>query len=80
MRTAKYLIIKKMLQTSLTIIYFINVAQKLEPELGECNSSYQDYLKNPNESSFFLGETELGEIIDFINELKIEKSPSTYMA
>ena len=58
--------------------YFINVAQKLESELGECNSSYQDYLKNPNESSFFLGETEPGEILDFINELKIEKSPDIY--
>ena len=37
--------------------YYINVAQNLIKEMGESNTEFQDYLKNPNEHSFFLNET-----------------------
>ena len=36
--------------------YFVNVAQKLVSNMGNSNTKYQDYLKNPNESSLFLIE------------------------
>ena len=34
--------------------YLINVAQNLLKDIGESNNKFQDYLKNPNENSFFL--------------------------
>ena len=42
--------------------YYINVAQNLIKEMGESNTEFQDYLKNPNEHSFFLNETTPDEI------------------
>ena len=33
--------------------YFVNVSQNLLKGLRETNNQFQDYLKNPNEHSFF---------------------------
>ena len=33
--------------------YFINVAGKLSAKIQNKNTKFQDYLKNPNESSLF---------------------------
>lgn len=58
--------------------YFINVAQNLASKLGEANTKYQDYLKNPNKSSFFLYETDPGEILGLIRQLELNKSSDIY--
>ena len=42
--------------------YFVNVSQNLLKGLGEMNNQFQDYLKNPNEHSFFLRETTPDEV------------------
>ena len=42
------------------------------------NSKFQDYLKNPNRSTFFLNETEPGEIMKIINNLDTKKSGDIY--
>ena len=42
--------------------YLINVAQNLLKDLEESNNKFQDYIKNPNENSFFLKEIEPDEI------------------
>ena len=42
--------------------YFINVVQNLWKDLGKSNSKFRDYLKNPNENSLFVKETESDEI------------------
>ena len=50
--------------------FFLNVAGKLCEKIEKKNSKYQDYLKNPNESSFFLKETEPGDFVKIINKLQ----------
>ena len=47
-------------------IFFINIAKKLVDQLGEPNTEFQDYLKNPSESSFFIKEIEPYEVTKFI--------------
>ena len=37
--------------------YFVNVAKNLLKDIGVSNSKSQDFLKNPNEHSFFISET-----------------------
>ena len=41
---------------------FINVAENLLKDLGDTNNQFQDYLKNLNEHSLFLKETEPEEV------------------
>ena len=41
---------------------FINVAQNLPKDLEESSNKFKNYLKNPNENSFFLKEIEPDEI------------------
>ena len=53
--------------------YYINVAQNLIKEMGESNTEFQDYLKNPNEHSFFLNETTPDEIEKYLKKLDIKK-------
>ena len=53
--------------------YFINVAQNLLKELGDTNNQFQDYLKNPNEHSFFLKENVAQEFFKILRELNAEK-------
>ena len=58
--------------------FFLNVAGKLCEKIEKKNSKYQDYLKNPNESSFFLKETEPGDFVKIINKLDGKKSSDFY--
>ena len=59
--------------------YFINFAQNLLKDLGESNSKIQDYLKDPNENSFFLKEIEPGEIYKLHQKLNINKRSDIYV-
>ena len=54
--------------------YFINVAGKLSAKIQNKNTKFQDYLKNPNESSLFLKETTPDEVNLIINSLSANKS------
>ena len=38
--------------------FFTNIANNLLKDLGEPNTKFQDYLKNPNANSLFLKEIE----------------------
>ena len=46
--------------------------------IGKSNNKFQDFLKNPNEHSFFINESAPDEIIDLINKLGIKKSADIY--
>ena len=50
--------------------YFVNVADKLCKKIPQNNNRYQDFLKNPNKSSFFIQETTPHEICLVIHSLK----------
>ena len=39
--------------------YFVAVAKKLTKKVRKANNKYQDYLKNPNEQSIYLTETQI---------------------
>ena len=54
--------------------YFTNVAHELVSKLGNPNTKYQDYLKNPNEHSMFLNEVEPGEVRKILLSLDVSKS------
>ena len=58
--------------------YVINVAQNLLNDLGDTNNQFQDYLKNPNEHSFFLKETEPQEVFEILRELNAKKATDVY--
>ena len=58
--------------------YYINVAQNLIKEMGETNTEFQDYLKNPNEHSFFINETTPDEIDKYLKKLDIKKASDLY--
>ena len=46
--------------------------------MGESNTEFQDYLKNPNEHSFFLHETTPDEIDKYLKKLDIKKASDLY--
>ena len=48
--------------------YYINVAQNLIKDMGESNTEFQDYLKNPNVHSFFLTETTPDEVDSYLKK------------
>ena len=48
--------------------YYINVAQNLIKDMGEANTEFQDYLKNPNVHSFFLTETTPDEVDSYLKK------------
>ena len=58
--------------------YFTNVAKNLVLELGNPNTQYQDYLKNPNEHSLYLNEVDPGELREIISKLDEGKSGDVY--
>ena len=58
--------------------FFTNVADNLLSDIGETNSKYQDYLKNPNEHSIFLREVDFGEVYKIVTDLDITKSGDIY--
>lgn len=58
--------------------FFLNVAGKLSEKIPNKITKFQDYLKNPNKSSFFLKETEPIDFINIINQLDKKKSSDFY--
>ena len=58
--------------------FYTNIAGKLLRDLGKPNTKYQDYLKNPNEHSMYLNETDPGEIGEIIHKLDITKAGDVY--
>ena len=58
--------------------YYTNVASQLLNDLGKANTKYQDYLKNPNESTLFLKETDHGEILKLLSSLDTSKAGDIY--
>ena len=54
--------------------FYTNVAGNLLKNLGESPTKFQDYLKNPNEHSIFLAETDPDEIEEIILKLDTTKS------
>ena len=57
---------------------FINVAQNLLKDLGDTNNQFQDYLKNLNEYSLFLKETEPEEVFKILRELNAKKDTDVH--
>ena len=57
---------------------FINVAQNLLKDLGDTNNQFQDYLKNLNEHSLFLKETEPEEVFKILRELNAKKDTDVH--
>ena len=54
--------------------FYATIADKLVTKLGKPSTKYQDYLKNPNEHSMFLNETDPGEVATLIRKLDVSKS------
>ena len=57
---------------------FINVAQNLLKDLGDTNNQFQDYLKNLNEYSLFLKETEPEKVFKILRELNAKKDTDVH--
>ena len=58
--------------------FYTTIASKLVTKLGKPSTKYQDYLKNPNEHTIFLKETDFGEVSTLIHKLDITKSGDIY--
>ena len=58
--------------------YFINVADSLCKKIPQINNQYQDFLKNPNECSFFIKETTPHEINQIIQSLKSSNTTDVF--
>ena len=58
--------------------FFLNIAEKLSSKIENKNSSYQDYLKNPNKTKFFLKETTPDEVVKITDQLDSKKSSDIY--
>ena len=58
--------------------FFTNVADNLLSKIGDTNTKYQDYLKNPNEHSIFLKEVDFGEVNKILLDLDISKTGDIY--
>ena len=54
--------------------YFSNIANKLSNKIVPSTNSFQDYLDNPNENSFFLSPVTEGELKSCICSMKVDKS------
>ena len=57
---------------------FINTAKTLIENIGKSNNKFQDFLKNPNEHSFFINESTPEEIMGLIKKLDTKQSADTY--
>ena len=58
--------------------HYSTIANKLVAKLGNPACEYQDFLKNPNKSDFYLNEIEPDEIRKIINGLDTKKSADIY--
>ena len=54
--------------------FFLTIADKLSAKIINKTTKYQDYLKNPNRSSFYLKETTPDQTLEIINALDGKKS------
>ena len=53
---------------------FVNIAKNLLKDIGESNNKFKDYLKNPNEHSFFINETDPIEVSDLLEKINVNKA------
>ena len=58
--------------------YFTNVAFELNKNIHKSNNVFQDYLKIPNEHSFYVNETNPHEISLIIDDLKNSNAADIY--
>ena len=58
--------------------YFANVAKNLLKDIGESNNKFQDFLKNPNEHSFSINETDPIEVYDLLDKINVNKAADIY--
>ena len=58
--------------------FYTNVADNLLLKIGNTTTKYQDYLKNPNEHSFYMNEVDFGEVYKILKNLDITKSGDIY--
>ena len=58
--------------------YYGHIADELVEKLPKPNTKFQDYLKNPNEHSMFLKETEPAEVYQLLTKLDVNKSDDIY--
>ena len=58
--------------------YFIIVVQSLLKDLGESKNEFQDYLKNPNNHSFFLKEVDSEKVHKLLLKIYTEKSSDIF--
>ena len=58
--------------------FYTTIADNLVSRLGESNNIFQDYLKNPNEHSFFLKEIEPDEVLSLLNKINAKKSADLF--
>ena len=58
--------------------FFSNIAEELVSKIENPPTKYQDYLKNPNQSSIFLTEVDHGEVFSLFSKLNATKSGDIY--
>ena len=58
--------------------FYTSIAEKLVTKLGKPSNKFQDYLKNPNEHTIFLNETDHGEVATLLYKLDVTKSGDIY--
>ena len=58
--------------------FFTNVAENLSKRIKNGNTKFQDYLKNPNESSLFLNETTPHEVHLLLQQIDSKKCADIY--
>ena len=58
--------------------FYTTIADKLVANLGKPSTKFQDYLKNPNEHTLFLNETDHGEVAILLYKQDITKSGDIY--
>ena len=58
--------------------YFINVGESLSSKIPKPNTKFQDYLKNPNQHSFFIEESTKYEVADIIKTFGDNKASDIY--
>ena len=54
--------------------YTVNVAKNLLKYIGKSNSKFPDFLKNPNEHSFFINETDPIEVSDLLHKTNVNEA------
>ena len=58
--------------------YFTNVGENLSNKIPKPNTKFQDYLKNPNQHSFFIEESTQHEVVDIIKAFGDNKASDIF--